>query len=245
MSRRSILTIGPAPSRPIRWDALPKPDGGVRRLVVLEQADELGFARSVAGAAPAIRLAMRSESHANRVVDWDRRGPILEPWGRARLRWLREVRRLASDARFVAVTDARACYASIAPTVTTERLRVLGTGEACAHEVGSWLRAFGDVGVDGLPVGPATSALLADVVLSAGDDAIHGTGAEHVRWVDDVAIFAPDRRTRAAALEALSRVWASLGVQLHDGKTVLLEAPVAEVHLGAVSSSTACCSTLR
>jgi hypothetical protein len=214
-------------------------------LVVLEGDDELRFARSVAGAVPAIRLAMRSQSHANRVVGWNRRGPVLEPWELARPRWLREVRRLACESRFVAVTDVRACYASIAPTVATERLQMLGTGEACAHEVGSWLRAFADVGVDGLPVGPATSALLADVVLSAGDDAIGATGAEHVRWVDDVAIFAPDRRTRAAALEALCRAWASLGLQLHDGKTVLLEAPVAEVHLGAVSSSTASCSALR
>ena len=200
--------------------------------------DELAFARSVAGAAPAIRLALGSESHANRVVAWDpTRGPILEPWRRARRRWQREVRRLGSDARFVAVTDVRACYPSISPSVMTDRLRALGAPETCVHEIGSWLGVLRDVGVEGLPVGPVASALLADAVLSAGDDAIRATGAAHVRWVDDVAIFAPDARTRTAALEALRRVWASHGLELHDGKTVLSDEPAGEAQLGATSNS--------
>ncbi|MGZ5213468.1 MAG: RNA-directed DNA polymerase [Actinomycetota bacterium] len=237
MSRRRVAT-GPALSRPIRWDVIPKAGGGERRLVVPSQADELAFARSVAGAAPVIRLALGSESHANRVVAWDpTRGPILEPWGRARRRWQREVRRLWSAARCVAVTDVRACYPSIAPGVMTDRLRALGAPEACVHEIGAWLRVFHDVGVDGLPVGPTASALLADAVLSVGDDAIRASGAAHVRWVDDVTIFAPDAPTRAAALEALRRVWAPLGLELHDGKTALLDEPAGEAHVGAASNS--------
>jgi Reverse transcriptase (RNA-dependent DNA polymerase) len=233
-------------SRPIRWHEVPKPAGGVRRLVVVDRADEPAFARSVAVAAPAIRRALGSESHANRVLAWDPWSrPILEPWRRARRRWQREVRRLGRDARRVALTDVRACYASISPTTMTDRLRALGAPEACADEIGSWLRAFRDVGVDGLPAGPAASALLADAVLSAGDDAIRATGAEHVRWVDDVAIFAPDVATRAAALEALRRAWATFGLELHDEKTVLMDEPGWATHHWAVSSSPAARSTLR
>jgi hypothetical protein len=41
-----------------------------------------------------------------------------------------------------------------------------------------------------------------------------------VRWVDDVAIFASDARTRTEALLALRRSWASFGLEIHDGKTV-------------------------
>jgi hypothetical protein len=198
----------------------------MRPVVVLSRTEHLAFARSVAGAAQAIRLALGSESHANRVIGWDPgRGPVIEPWRRARRRWKGEIRRLASDARVVAVTDVRACYASISPTAVVDRLRGLGAPDVCVTQIDAWLRVFRDGGVDGLPVGPPASALLADAVLAAGDDAIRATGAAHVRWVDDVAIFAPDARTRAAALEALCRAWAALGLELHDGKTVLLDEP--------------------
>jgi hypothetical protein len=245
MSRRRMVT-GPTMSRPIGWDAVPKPGGGVRRLVVMSQGDALAFARSVAGAAPTISLALGSESHANRVVAWDpAHGPILEPWTSARRRWQRNVHRLRSVARFVAVTDVRACYPSISPSVMTDRLQALGTPETCVQEIGSWLRLFHDVGVDGLPVGPAASALLSDAVLSAGDDAIRATGAGHVRWVDDVAIFAHDARTRTAALEALRRVWASLGLELHDGKTALLDGPAGGSDFGATSNPSPATSALR
>ncbi|MEO8422794.1 MAG: RNA-directed DNA polymerase [Actinomycetota bacterium] len=235
MSRRST---GPVLSGPIRWDVVPKPGGGARRLIVLSRADGSAFARSVAPAARAIGQAIGSESHANRLVAWDPTcGPVLEPWKRARRRWEREVGRLGRQGRFVALTDARACYASLSVREITDRLAALGVAEACVHQIGSWLRVFCDMGTDGLPVGPAVSAILADAVLSAGDDAIRSTGATHVRWVDDVAIFAPDARTRANALEALRVTWASFGLEIHDGKTVLLNEHVRAVRSGAASNS--------
>jgi hypothetical protein len=245
MSRRRIAN-GPALSRPIRWAVVPKPGGEIRRLVVLRPTDEVAFARSVAGAAPAIRRAMSTESHANRVVAWDKaRGPILEQWKRARRRWRDEVRRLGSDAHWIAVTDVRACYSSISPIVMADRLRGLGAPPASVREIERWLHVFHEYGIDGLPAGPCSSALLADAVLSAGDDAIRATGARHVRWVDDVAIFAPDARTRAVALDALRRTWASLGLELHDGKTVLLDGPLGIAHLVTGSNSPTAVSPLR
>ena len=52
---------------------------------------------------------------------------------------------------------------------------------------------------------------------------------------DDVAIFAPDARTRKDALCALRRSWASFGLELHDGKTGLFDDPAA----GDLSARTA------
>jgi hypothetical protein len=235
MSRRCSAT-GPPFRGPIRWELVPKPGGDVRRLAVLTPADQLAFARSVARAIPAIRRASDSASHANRVVAWDPdRGPVMEPWTRARARWRRAAGHLGDGCRFVALTDARACYASISPSALTRRLIGLGAPETCVDEITSWLRAFGEVGVEGIPVGPAVSAVLADAVLSAGDDAIRGAGAAHVRWVDDVTIFASDARTRKDALRALRRSWASFGLELHDGKTGLFDDPAA----GDLSARTA------
>ena len=127
MSRRRSAT-GPPFRGPIRWELVPKPGGDVRRLVVLTPPDQLAFARSVARAIPAIRRVSDGASHANRIVAWDpARGPVLEPWTCARARWRRDVRHLGNDRRFVAVTDARACYASISPIVLTRRLIALGS----------------------------------------------------------------------------------------------------------------------
>jgi hypothetical protein len=223
MSRRP----GPWLIEPLHRELIPKPGGGSRSLITLEPADERAFARAVAGAAPAIRSAQRPASYADRVAGWDaQRGFTLEPWERARRRWRRAALIHGEDARFAVVTDVRDCFASISTDAVVERLLALGAGATSLATIGSWLRAFHDSGVDGLPVGPAASALLADAVLSAGDDAIHRTGAAHVRWVDDVAIFAHDRRTRTVALEALRRAWGGLGLELHDGKTQLVDDPL-------------------
>jgi Reverse transcriptase (RNA-dependent DNA polymerase) len=246
MSRRPATT-GSTPSRPIRWDAVPKPGGGLRRLVVLSPEDELAYALSVAGVAPAVRLALGRESHANRVVGLDpARGPILEPWTRARGRWRREALRLGNEVRFIAVTDVRACYPSISPHVLTGQLLALGAPEPAVDQIRRWLRGFRDAGVEGLPVGPAASAVLAEAVLCAGDHAIRATGVAHVRWVDDIAIFAPDATTRAGALDALRRAWSALGLELHDGKTVLLDDHAsAGMHAWGKSNSAAAPATLR
>jgi hypothetical protein len=237
MIRRSTSTE-PAPSGPIGWQVVSKASGGTRRLVVLDPVDELAFARSVVRVAPTIRLALGTESHANRLVGWDpRRGALLEPWRHARRRWHGEVRCSVGHGPSVAVTDVRACYGSIAPSAVVHRLRILGAAQDRIDEIASWLHAFRQAGVDGLPVGPAASAVLADAVLAAGDDAIRSTGASFVRWVDDVAIFAPDPRARAAALRALSVSWAGLGLELHEGKTALIDEPGdVTASLGATSN---------
>lgn len=143
------------------------------------------------------------------------------------------------------MTDVRACYGSIAPDVISRRLRTLGAPQAQIDEIASWLSAFEDAGVEGLPVGPQASALLADAVLAAGDDALRSAGIGFVRWVDDVALFAPDRRTRATALRALRGAWAELGLRMHDGKTVLLEGRCVATSVGSTSNVRSAASALR
>jgi hypothetical protein len=216
-------------------------------VVVLDPADEAAFARSVVTLMPTVRRALGPETHASRVADWDpHRGLLLEPWRQARRRWHDEVRRMGSQKHRVAVTDVRECYGSIASWVVEQRLRAIGAPEDGIGEVRSWLRAFREAGVEGLPVGPVASAVLADVVLASGDDALRRVGASFVRWVDDVVIFASDRRGRGAALDALRAAWASLGLEMHELKTVVLDDPrQLAVSLGTVSNVHPATSTLR
>ena len=127
MSRRRSAT-GPPFRGPIRWELVPKPGGDVRRLVVLTPADQLAFARSVARAVPAIRRA--SDAHRTRTASSRGTRPAGPSWSRGPARGRGGGATCAvwgTTRRFVAVTDARACYASISPVVLTRRLIALGS----------------------------------------------------------------------------------------------------------------------
>ena len=246
MDRRST-SIRHRPSGPLAQRIVPKPSGGTRRLVVLAPLDERAFARSVVRLAPVIRRALGPESHANRPTGWDpRHGLLLEPWRQARRRWHADVRHMRNQGHLVTVTDVRDCYGSITTPVVEQRLRAIGAPEEGIVAIGSWLHGFTDAGVEGLPVGPVASAVLADAVLAAGDDALRTTGTSFIRWVDDVVIFAPDRRARVAALDTLRTAWAALGLEMHEEKTGSLDDPGSlGTSLGPPSNTRPATSTLR
>ena len=105
---------------------------------------------------------------------WDpRRGMLLEPWMQARRRWRGEVRRLAERGpRRRGHRRARVLRIDRVPAWSSSGCGRSAPRRHGVDEIASWLRAFRDAGVDGLPVGPVASAVLADAVLAAGDDAL-------------------------------------------------------------------------
>ena len=81
------------------------------------------------------------------------------------------------------------------------------------------LRALWDDGVEGLPVGPEVSAILANAVLAGADDAIRRAGGAPIRWVDDWVIRVPDRRVAGSVLVALESALRDAGLGLNLAKT--------------------------
>jgi hypothetical protein len=162
----------------------------------------------------------------------------LEDWERARRRWRADVvNGLEGTTRALVVTDVRDCFASIAPEVVHRVLREAGAPRDAVERVIACLRAFADEGVAGLPVGPAASAVLANVTLVALDDALRRRGTPHLRWVDDVVAFAPSKADALLVLAELHRASAGIGLQLHDAKTRLIDDPgEARSILGASNS---------
>jgi hypothetical protein len=124
----------------------------------------------------------------------------------------------ASRGTTFAVADVRACYPSIRPATL---LRVVGPAAAGAAGL---LRRFDDAGVRGLPIGPDPSAILANATLRPIDDALRRAGVRHLRWVDDVVLWG-ERADVVRALVALRGAAASLGLEVHDPKTRLLDDP--------------------
>jgi hypothetical protein len=123
----------------------------------------------------------------------------------------------------VVLADVRSCYASITAEILGERLLGLGCHPAEVGSILSLLERFGEHGVAGVPVGPAASAVLANAVLLAADEALARSGARHLRWVDDFLIFPRRERDADEILERLSSALDELGLELAGEKCTVEE----------------------
>jgi Reverse transcriptase (RNA-dependent DNA polymerase) len=214
---------------PVRFEQLLKPGGGFRLLSRLDPADLKDLQRIVVGLGPRIEASLGPEVRANRILG---RGPALAPWGPARGAWAAEVdRRLRSRPRSVLVADVRDCYASIRGPALAHALRRSGAREELVQGLLDLLAHLADEGIQGLPVGPEPSAVLANVVLACGDRALRKTGTSHLRWVDDFVVSTTGRLHSIRALDALRRSLGEWGLELNEPKTAILDPGEARARL--------------
>jgi hypothetical protein len=102
----------------------------------------------------------------------------------------------------------------MSPAIVGDALRRAGIPTAC--EVEGFLSSLEFVGVEGLPVGPDASAVLANAVLAQVDRTLREAGVEHLRWVDDVVLSGVDA---SAALSVFRTALASIGLRANETKT--------------------------
>lgn len=208
----------------IRAETVPKPGGGSRTLVFLDELDRRAYDAVVGAVTPYVQRALAPGVMANRARATD--GAVdLEPWQVARRRHLRAIdsaSRTRGGAAFVG--DVRDCYGSITPETVERALRRIGAPGEPAAAVVQVLRGFDARGVVGLPVGPSPSAVLANAVLTSVDAAVARASEGIVlRWVDDVVVFTADRRAARRAAGAFDRALGELGLVAHDGKCAVLD----------------------
>ena len=199
---------------------MPKPDGGVRWLTDLGPIDHAAYRSAVTPLLARIERSLGAEVLANR-ARWGSGSWGLAPWRPAWRTWGRLVTaavREAGPGTLFAVADVRDCYGSISPDAVSS---AFGTA---ADALVAFLRRLGDAGVRGLPVGPDPSAVVANAILERLDDAVRSSGASHLRWVDDLVLWGT-RRDVIGALDALHHAAAEHRLELHPGKTRLLEGP--------------------
>jgi hypothetical protein len=220
----------------------PKRGGGVRWLSLLDHPTEARYAALVASVAPAIEASLGAEVVANRAaLGTPSIGLPLRPWRPAWDAFLRSGQHLALAAGAFVAADVRRCYPSIGPDLVGRTLRRLGCARNDVRGVTTTLEALGAAGVPGLPIGPNPSAVLANAVLAGADEALRAAGVRHLRWVDDVWIFAPGRPEAVAALGSLARWLEGQGLSLAPEKTRVLDRPheiAAAVTGGRVSLAT-------
>ncbi len=217
--------LEPDASHPrVRLVAAPKP-GGARWISILEPWSAAAYAEAVGAVAPCIEASLSDAVAANRVLSTPNGLLRLEPWTRARRRFLVAVRRRTTACGAVLLADVRNCYPSIGPALVGERLRAIGGRPADAERVADVLTSFTDDGVRGLPIGPEPSAVLANAVLATADEAVADAGASHVRWVDDFVVFATDEWHAVRVLARLRDALEPLGLALSMRKTRILNDP--------------------
>jgi hypothetical protein len=212
----------------VRFVPEPKP-GGVRWLARLHPAAAEAYAASVLPLVPVIEAALPAAVVANRTAETCGTPPglTLEPWPTARRRFRALVHDLAAGAGAALTADVRDCYGSISLPVLARALQGLGCAATDVEQVLARLGALGRAGVRGLPVGPAPSAVLANAVLLHADRRLAAEGFTHVRWVDDVLVFATDARAARRALRLLAEALGDLGLGLAPQKTRVILDPAA------------------
>ena len=104
--------------------------------------------------------------------------------------------------------------------VPVDRRRRARSGwDPTASEIAGFLAGLERIGVEGLPVGPDGSAVLANAVLAQVDRSLREAGIEHLRWVDDVVMSGGDA---PAALSAFRTALATIGLRPNEAKTRIL-----------------------
>jgi hypothetical protein len=206
------------------------PQRSRRDLVVLHPALAARYEGVLASAAPAIETALPEGVLANRVaaVDPDGSGFVLRSWHAERRLYVRRVRALATRADAVLVTDVRRCYASIRIDVVERAVTSAGVERSTVDAIASLLRRFDRLGIEGLPVGPEPSAVLANAVLAAVDERLISERFEHVRWVDDVIVALRQPRDAARAIAVIDDALRSVGLRRHVAKTRVVAPGAAE-----------------
>jgi len=196
--------------------------GTERRLALLDGHTRERYVELVARCAGAIEELLSPSVMANRVASWSVRPPelVLRPWRLERRLFAARLAGLAARRRTIAFADVRRCYASMSPSIVGDALGRAGIPTAC--EVEMFLAGLERIGVEGLPIGPDASAVLANAVLAQVDRALREAGVEHLRWVDDVVLSGGDA---SVALSVFRTALATIGLRPNEAKTrILLDA---------------------
>jgi hypothetical protein len=199
-----------------------------REVTVLHPALAARYTALVSAVASRIEAGLSRSVAANRVAIASTDPPtlILRSFREERLAFGRRLTRLARRTPCLLFADVRDCYRSIQTDVISSSLRALGCDEATAGSVVTFLDALQDRGIEGLPIGPDPSAVLANAVLAEVDRALERVGVPHLRWVDDLVVGVEGSARATTVLVVIREALARVGLHLNDAKTRLVVDPV-------------------
>lgn len=115
--------------------------------------------------------------------------------------------------------DIADCYDSICSERLAQSLVRRGAEPSLVAMLDRLLRDWRGTAARGLPAGSHASSILAESLLGDIDDRLQEDGIDHIRFVDDYRLFAPDAATARVWLQRLDAHLAAERLRLNHSKT--------------------------
>jgi hypothetical protein len=206
---------------------VPKAGGDFRPGAVLSTDDAVAYTALVGRYYPEIRAAF-GELASNQVDIANR----LQPDPRA-LNWITndvstwgEFREKSLDSldgcQFVVISDIAGFYENIDIVRLISELREIGFAPPDLVVLQRWLSRWAEPRGKGIPQGCEASHLLAKVYLNVLDQQLINDGIRHLRYVDDIRIFARSNRDAKFGLARLADYVRRRGLNLQTAKTKIV-----------------------
>jgi hypothetical protein len=167
-------------------------------------------------------VSYQIKANSTSAVRWVRRDTTI--WRQWREKSLT---RLTSSVSHIAVTDIAGFYENIDIDRLLSDLRSLGAPSDDLGLLSKCLKRWASQRQKGIPQGYTASDILAKVYINPIDRALRNEGIDHLRYVDDLRIFAESKRAARLAIRRLTQLVSSRGLNLQSAKTEILPKPKA------------------
>ncbi|MEV6797007.1 RNA-directed DNA polymerase [Micromonospora rifamycinica] len=202
---------------------LPKDRLMVRPLTRLQLNHRLIYDAAALAVAPVVNNAMPDAVWSSRW--WERKRRVLAPtWSWMQMQ--RAVRRFQKQNPdwHMARTDVTSFYEHIEVDALVEDLNTLSAPKWAVEILSGFLHALNDLNnVSGLPQGPDTSGILANLYLLQIDLEIQRLNFTHFRYSDDIIIFGSDWIQLREVILRINRILRSRNLILSSTKTRIVD----------------------
>ncbi|WP_432957687.1 RNA-directed DNA polymerase [Micromonospora haikouensis] len=202
---------------------LPKDRLMVRPLTRLQLHHRLVYDAAVLAVAPVVSKAMSGAVWSSRW--WGRNRRVLAPtWSWMQMQ--RAVRRFHKQKPdwHMARTDVTSFYEHIEVDALVDDLNILSAPKWAVDILSGFLHALNALNnVSGIPQGPDTSGILANLYLHQVDLEIERLGFTHFRYSDDIIVFGSDWIQLREVILRINRILRSRNLVLSSSKTRIVD----------------------
>lgn len=140
--------------------------------------------------------------------------------------WSKSLERASNDrCSHVLIGDVTDFYNQIYHHVLENQLEEAGLTKSERNVLGRFCKKYSDTVSRGLPIGPHTIHLLAEISMHPTDESLFSSGHEYCRYVDDFHIFCSSKKEATEALyDLVNTLDSEQRLVLQRSKTRILEA---------------------
>jgi hypothetical protein len=142
--------------------------------------------------------------------------------------------KISDGAKYVIVADISGYYENIDIGRLVTELAAAQVDRTVRDQLSSLWNKWAGVRGRGIPQGCAPSHVFGEFYLDPVDRGLSAFGIEHIRYLDDMRVFANSDKEAKLQLHELSRLLRDRGLNLQTAKTEILSAARAKTHFSAV-----------